>query len=577
MAEKMQDAMPQGEMPDFETMVKMANWQSLKNGEKIFQELQQDCEHPREVQEDLLFKLLRDNADTPFGKEHGFDQIKTVEDYKRQVPFTTFDDYAGLVYEVMETGAAGVICRDSIIHFNETSGTMGNPKGIPFTEAATKLMMDYGNDYSMYLIGCKYGDLLSSGRKFSMTECRLNTTKGGTTFGAMSSRGVWNYRSILPLMTTSPDPAVFSTNDTDTRYLHARSLLAERNLLYGTTVFVSLYLDLMRYIMDNWQMLVDDIESGQINPDVQLPEEARKELEELYVPMPERAAVLRRIFESDSEDPIMQRIWPNFRIIHSVAGAGFAPYMERMRKYSGDASVLYTGYSASEGIFSVPEKLDSPESILVPRAAYFEFLPLSEDGKEATETVGLEDLEPGHDYEVIVTTLSGFYRYKMRDAIRCVGRHGKAPKMEFLYRLDQTINMKGEKCTEMVLRKAAQRVADRLGLDMVDFSCYPNLAEQPPRYEMLYEFYRMPEGKVTMEELSRVTDEEICAGCAVYGYLRDKDGLAPAKALLLQEETNQLWRDMRVMKGAAPNQIKPVHIIDNEQKRRFFYALIERD
>ena len=101
MAEKMQDAMPQGEMPDFETMVKMANWQSLKNGEKIFQELQQDCEHPREVQEELLFKLLRDNADTPFGKEHGFDQIKTVEDYKRQVPFTTFDDYAGLVYEFM--------------------------------------------------------------------------------------------------------------------------------------------------------------------------------------------------------------------------------------------------------------------------------------------------------------------------------------------------------------------------------------------------------------------------------------------------------------------------------------------
>ena len=40
MAEKMQDAMPQGEMPDLETMVKMANWQSLKSGEKIFRELQ---------------------------------------------------------------------------------------------------------------------------------------------------------------------------------------------------------------------------------------------------------------------------------------------------------------------------------------------------------------------------------------------------------------------------------------------------------------------------------------------------------------------------------------------------------
>ena len=50
---------------------------------------------------------------------------------------------------------------------------------------------------------------------------------------------------------------------------------------------------------------------------------------------------------------------------------------------------------------------------------------------------------------------------------------------------------------------------------------------------------------------------------------------APAAARVLQDETNQLWRDMRVVRGAAPNQIKPVHIIDNEQKRRFFFALVD--
>ena len=47
------------------------------------------------------------------------------------------------------------------------------------------------------------------------------------------------------------------------------------------------------------------------------------------------------------------------------------------------------------------------------------------------------------------------------------------------------------------------------------------------------------------------------------------------ETVVLQDETNQLWRDMRVMHGKAPNQIKPVHIVDTEQKRRFFFALID--
>ena len=63
---------------------------------------------------------------------------------------------------------------------------------------------------------------------------------------------------------------------------------------------------------------------------------------------------------------------------------------------------------------------------------------------------------------------------------------------------------------------------------------------------------------------------------ASHGTWFDGDGtFAPATARVLQDETNELWRDMRVMHGKAPNQIKPVHIVDTEQKRRFFFALID--
>ena len=149
--------------------------------------------------------------------------------------------------------------------------------------------------------------------------------------------------------------------------------------------------------------------------------------------------------------------------------------------------ILYTGYSASEGAFSVPFELDDPSSVLLPRSVYFEFVPV--DDPDYDHTLGVEDPQEGHDYEVIITSRSGFYRYKMRDAIRCVGHKGTMPTMEFLFRLDQTVNMHGEKTTELVLRKAADKVAARAGLDLVDFSVYPNVDHHPARYEYLFEFY----------------------------------------------------------------------------------------
>ena len=73
----------------------------------------------------------------------------------------------------------------------------------------------------------------------------------------------------------------------------------------------------------------------------------------------------------------------------------------------------------------------------------------------------------------------------------------------------------------------------------------------------------------------KYTDEELRAGNYDVDYMTEDGTFAPAVSRVLQDETNQLWRDMRVMHGKAPNQIKPVHIIDTEQKRRFFFALID--
>ena len=550
--------------------------QQYKAGEKYAAQLDADVKHPREVQEELLFDLIRANENTPFGKEHHFADIKTVEDFKRLVPFTTYDDYAGYIYEVMETDKRGIVTTEEIIHFNETSGTMGNPKGIPYTKRMAEVLLGYSGAYTFYKSYQATGDILAGGRMLTMMQCSLKTLKGGATFGALSSKATMDNRQFLAASTTSPSEAVFAGSNTDIRYLHTRFALEEPDIRDISVVFITRLLDTMRYIEDNWEMLVHDIETGTIDASIQLPNDVRKGLESKMEPKPERAAELRSIFERGFDEPITPAIWPNLTVIRSVAGGGFAPYTERLRRFIGnDVHIMYTGYSASEGAFSVPFEMDSPVSVMLPRSVYFEFVSVDEPDYE--HTLGVEDLEEGKDYEVIITSGSGFYRYKMRDAIHCSGHMDKMPTIEFLYRLDQTVNLCGEKITEMVLRKVADKVAERMEMDLVDFSVYPNANTVPPRYEYLYEFFHANHTKLNLDELSRVTCDELKKTSFDFKDMLEGGELGFVKAHVLQDETNQLWIDMRVAHGKTVNQIKPVHIIDTDQKQRFFFALIDTE
>ena len=545
-------------------------------GKALSTQLDSDVTHPREVQESFLFELLEKNKNTPFGKEHNFADINTVADFKRLVPFTTYDDYAGYIYEAMEHGKTELMTTDEVIHFNETSGTMGNPKGVPYTQRMADNLMGYAGAYTFYKTYAATGDTLAGGRMFTMMQCSLRTLKGGLTYGALSSKSTMDNSQFLSVTTTSPKEAVFPETNTDTRYLHTRFALSEPDIRDISVVFITKLLDIMRYIEGSWRMLVQDIETGAIDASVQLPADVRENLQAQIAPNPERARELREIFERGFDVPIAPQIWPRLTVIRSVAGGGFTPYTQRLRRFIGaDVHIMYTGYSASEGAFSVPYEMDNPASVMLPRSVYFEFV--SVDNPDYEHTLGVEDLEEGKDYEVIITSGSGFYRYKMRDAVRCVGHMGKMPTIEFLYRLDQTVNLVGEKTSEMVLRKMADSIAKRMSFDLVDFSLYPNTEAVPPRYEFLFEFYNVDHSKIDMDELARVTNEEVRA--AAYSVAEEIDGGAMGDVVVhvLQDETYQLWVDMRVAHGKVDNQIKPVHIIDTDQKHRFFYALIDAD
>src|SRR5690348_7958731 len=96
---------------------------------------------PREIQQALLRRILRRNASTAFGREHGFGRVGTPQDYQRQVPIRQWVDISPYVDSIIE-GRPAVLTKEPVYFFQRTTGTTGTPKMIPMTRrclAAAKL------------------------------------------------------------------------------------------------------------------------------------------------------------------------------------------------------------------------------------------------------------------------------------------------------------------------------------------------------------------------------------------------------------------------------------------------------
>jgi hypothetical protein len=80
-----------------------------------------------EVQEEVLLRIVRRNAETEFGRAHGFSSIASVREYQERVPVRTYDEYAEL------RGDVRALAVSEVTHWETTSGSSGAAKRIPYT------------------------------------------------------------------------------------------------------------------------------------------------------------------------------------------------------------------------------------------------------------------------------------------------------------------------------------------------------------------------------------------------------------------------------------------------------------
>jgi hypothetical protein len=170
-------------------------------------------------------------------------------------------------------------------------------------------------------------------------------------------------------------------------------------------------LELLCYVEKHWPRLADDIERGSS-----------------YVQSdPERANAIREIMEPHHiGTQMVAQLWPGLHCIMVYDVDHLRASFELLRTYCGTkVHFVFTGISSPEGTFTTAINLDDPQGVLIPDSVFYEFTP--KDTKDYNQLLTLDQLEIGRSYELIVSTLSGLYRYKTQKVLSVVGRHHDTP------------------------------------------------------------------------------------------------------------------------------------------------------
>lgn len=116
------------------------------------------------------------------------------------------------------------------------------------------------------------------------------------------------------------------------------------------------------------------------------------------------------------------------------------PYCEDLKKLFPNSIIQPKGLISTEGFCSFP-MVGVEGHVLSVNSHFFEFL----DERGRVYTAG--EIVVGREYEMVITTSGGFYRYRTHDIVEVIGYYHELPTFRFLRR-DRTSDLVGEKLSE---------------------------------------------------------------------------------------------------------------------------------
>lgn len=459
---------------------------------------------PVEAQKEVLKMLLEKAKDTAFGKYYGFSKILEEENLEKafaeKVPYFDYHQMEAQWWCKTQEGLKDISWPGKPPYFARSSGTTGKKsKRIPVTE--------------------------------EMVEA-IRTT-GMKQVGALANFNIPSdfYEKEIMMLGSS-------TNlEQQDQFLEGEiSGISASNIPFWFRGFYKPGEEIA--LMEDWDEKVETIAKRARDWDIGALSGIPSWME----------LMLKKVIEYHGANNIHD-IWPNLQV-YTTGGVAFSPYQKSFDQLLARPIIIIDTYLASEGFLAFQNRPETTSMKLVTdNGIYFEFVPfkpeyIHEDGSLSQDApaLTLAQVEPDVDYVLIISTVSGAWRYLIGDTIAFTDI--EKAEIKITGRTKFFMNVVGSQLSVHKMEVALREMEDRFDIKIPEFT----LAAVKIDGEFYHHWYLGTETETDAEVIAKALDEALKEANKNYGVARSK-ALKGVKVTTVSPEIFHEWNAINKKKG----------------------------
>ena len=404
-------------------------------------------------QQQIFDHLIKTAAKTTFGTDHHFDNIKTHEDFVRQVPLRDYEDLIPYIDKIKE-GKHNVLWKGRPIYFAKTSGTTSGAKYIPITKDSIPNHINTARNALLCYMAETGKSAFANGKLIFLSGSPELERIGDIPTGRLS--GIVNHH--VPKYLRSNQLPSFETN-----------------------------------CIEDWETKLDKIVDETINQNMTLISGIPPWMQMYFDKLIERSG--KKVGD----------LFPQFNLMVQ-GGVNFKPYKAKLTESIGRKIDCIELFPASEGFFAFQDSQKEPGMLLNTNSGiFFEFIPVSEIDNPSPKRLILKDVVVGENYALIITSNAGLWAYNLGDTIKFLSTDPF--RIVVTGRTKHFISAFGEHVITEEVDAAIMKTAEHTNARISEFTVAPMIGSEVGSYhEWFIEFEKMPDD---MENFAQKLDTNL--------------------------------------------------------------------
>lgn len=500
------------------------------------------------------------------------------------IPLSSHADFEPFLQRIAHGDSSPLLTQQPINTLSLSSGTTeGRQKYVPFTPHSahtTLLIFRLAAAYRSRVYPTREGGKILE----FIYSSKQTKTKGGVTTGTATTHYYASEEFKIKQVKTksftcSPQEVISGCDYKQSTYCHLLlGLFYSSEVEFVTSTFAYTIVQALNQLEESWEEICDDITHATLSSRIDIPE-IRTAVLKVMSPNPGLGSKIGRVCqELEREDwlGLIPKLWPNCKYVYSIMTGSMQPYLKKLRHYAGGLPLVSGDYGSTESWIGVNvDPCLPPENVtfaVIPTFSYFEFIPLFKQPQQYNASTSsdtaihdflegqplpLSQVKIGQQYELVLTTFTGLYRYRLGDVVEVAGFHNKTPKLNFICRrklvLSVNIDKNTEKDLQLVVERGSQLLSDQSGGELVDFTSHAEVSDQPGHYVIYWEV----KGDVNDTVLQNCCSE-MDGAFLDYGYVvsRKANSIGPLELRIVERGSFNKILEHYIGNGAALSQFK---------------------